>query len=185
MGLDVSGMGAAFSNMSAGDALTVASTAFSAMNQISQGNQQKKYADFQANQAMADAQAEREMGQVRADQVRKAGKTQQSEAKASLAAGGVEVGAGTALTIDQEIYQSSEERAMQEILYGKRSGERLEQEAAGFRAAGRNARNTGYTKAIGSVLSSGAEYYKTRAYLGNRAEQPASKVEERGTIRIR
>jgi hypothetical protein len=179
MGLDVSGMGAAFSNMNAVETLTVASTAFSAMNQISQGNQQKKYADFQANQAMADAQAEREAGMVRADQVRKAGKSQQSEAKASLAAGGVEVGAGTALTIDQDIYQSSEERAMQEILYGRRSGERLEQEAAGFRAAGRNARTAGYGRAGASILSSGAAYYNTKKAREVKPEQQPAPIEDR------
>jgi hypothetical protein len=165
--------------------LMIGSTALSAVNQINQGNQQKEFADYQAAQADADAQAEREMGQVRADKVRKAGRAQQSEARAALAAGGMEVGAGTALTIDEKIALSAEEDALQEILYGSRKGARLNQEAQGSRAAGRNARAAGYAGAAGSVLSAGARFYGPGWRTPVGPQQAPAPVEDRIPSMIR
>ena len=134
----------------------VAATAFSAISSIQQGKEAQRAHDFQAAQAQADAQAEREYGQLRAEKVRKAGKAQQSEARAALAASGLEVGAGTPLLIEQTIGRNAEESAMQEILYGSRKGARLDQEAQAERAAGERARAGGYRGAAGSVLRGGA-----------------------------
>lgn len=134
---------------------TIASTAFSAVSQINQGRQEQKFRNYQADQAQADAQAEREVGMIKADKTRKAGRAQQSEARAALAASGVEVGAGTPLLIEGEIARSAEEDALQEMLYGSRKGTRLDTEAQGFRMAGENAAAAGRTKAIGSVLAGG------------------------------
>jgi len=135
----------------------IASSAFSAVSQINQGRQQQKFANYQAEQAQADAQAEREVGMIKADKTRKAGRAQQSEARAALAASGVEVGAGTPLLIEGEIVRSAEEDALQEMLYGSRRGTRLDTEAQASRMAGENAAAAGVRGAVGSVLSTGAQ----------------------------
>lgn len=162
----------------------IASTAVSAVSQIQQGEQKRDYANYQAAQANADADAEREAAQVRAEQIRKAGRRTQSEARASLAASGIEVSGGSAVTIDDKIAYNTEEDALNEILTGTRRGARLDQEAVGARAAGDNARTAGYMGAFGSVLSSGASYYGSgwKGARTVRAQQAPAPVEDR-TIR--
>lgn len=173
--------------------LQVVATAFSAVQSINRGKEQQQFydaqaaeqerraaverqnAEFQAAQADADAVAEREAGEVRASKTRKLGRSQQKEARAALAAAGVEVGAGTPLKIESAIGANAESDALQEILYGTRKGARLDQqagllrqygaqtEAAGAasaglsRQAGENAADKGTADAFGSVFSSGAK----------------------------
>lgn len=146
------------------------STGFQVISAISQGNQkqqqyeaQAQQLDYQNRQAAADAQAEREAGQVRADKVRKAGKLTQSKARAALAASGVAVGAGTPVKIAQEIFQNAESDAQQELLSGNYAGARGDATATGYaisaansRTSGENARTNGYLRAGGSLLSAGS-----------------------------
>lgn len=170
---------------------TIAATAFQAVSSMSQGSQKQDYydaqaqererqaaveqrnAEFQAQQAEADASAERGAATVRADKVRKQGRQQQSEARAALAAAGVEVGAGTPVAIASTIGRNAEEDALNEIMFGARKADRLDQNAAVTRQygadavaagsasadlsrrAGDNAAREGVTSAFGSVLSSG------------------------------
>ena len=119
------------------------STGFQVVSAISQGRQQGAQADWQARQAAADAQASREAGEVRADKVRKAGKLTQSRARTALAGSGVQVGAGSAVTIAQDIYQNAESDAQSELLSGIYGGQRLDSESAGMKIAGDNARTAG------------------------------------------
>lgn len=165
-----------------------AATAFSAISSIQQGQQEKKFANFQAEQANADAQAAREQGQVTAEKIRKAGKFQQAEAVAALAASGVEVTAGTPLRIADEIKKRVEQDAFAEMLTGQRQGTRLDQEAQGFRAAGKNAAARGAQRAVGSVLSAGAEYYgpkwNVKAPVEDRTNPPLNNPSLDRSIRI-
>lgn len=142
--------------MSAGQGLMLAATAFNVASSITRGQEEKSYRNFQAAQASADARAEREYSQIQADKTRRAGKSQQSEARAALAAGGVEVDSGTPLRIYQEIERRSEVDALQQILYGDRKGERLDQEASAQRIAGDRAYAGGIRGAVGSALRGGA-----------------------------
>lgn len=128
------------------------STGMQVVSAIQQGNQQGAMNDYQARQGQADAQAEHEAGEVRADKVRKAGKAQQSEARASLAASGVEVGAGTAVKIVQDIGRNAEEDAQQQLLQGLRTAARLDSEAQASTIAGSNARTSGYMRAGGALF---------------------------------
>lgn len=157
--------------MSAFELFQIGATAFSAISQISQGQQQQQYHEFQAAQAAADAQAEREAGQVRAQKTRRAGRYQQSEARASLAASGVEIGAGTPMLIETEIDRRTEADALQDILLGSRRGSRLDQESQLQDRAGGNALAAGYAGGFRSVLAGGAEMIKPgwrRAPVENR-----------------
>lgn len=132
-----------------------------------EGAQRRQMGEFQAQQAEADAVAEREAGEVRASKVRRQGKSTQSEAKAALAASGVEVGAGTPVRIAGEIARRVETDAAEEILLGTRKGRRLDQDAQLFRQGGERAYTAGQSaadstrvSAFGSVLKGGAEIAK-------------------------
>ena len=132
--------------------LSMISTAVSVISSLSQASQKQDYYDYQAEQARADAQAEREAADVRAEKIRKLGTKQQSEAKAALAGAGVEVGAGTPVRIAQQIQKNAEEDARQELLYGERQAKRLEASADGYLIAGDNAMDAGMLRAGGSLL---------------------------------
>jgi len=139
-------------------ALSIFSTAVSVFSSLSQASQKQDYYDYQADQARADAQAEREAADVRADKIRKMGTKQQSEAKAALAGAGVEVGAGTPVRIAQQIQKNAEEDAQNESLYGQRKGQIKESEAQSYQIAGENAMNEGYMRAGGSLLAGWQEH---------------------------
>lgn len=150
----------------------LAASAFKAVSAIQEGKQQQAFYNYQSEQQAADANAEREAGQVRAEKARKAGRYQQSEARASLAASGVEVSAGTPEKIQTAITRTTEEDALQEILYGNRKGTRLDQESALSREAGKRAVTTSQRSAFGSLLAGGA------AVKGGWTQAPAP-VEDR------
>lgn len=134
--------------------LMAVSTGLQVVGQLSQGSQQQDWAEYQAEQARADAQASREEGEVRAERVRRLGHRQQSEARAALAASGVEVDAGTAVRIDQQIGRDTEADAQQELLSGIRRGQRYEQDAAASEIQGSNAM-TRSVLAAGGTLATG------------------------------
>lgn len=108
-----------------------------------QGREREQAGNFMAEQARADAIAEREAAEVKAQKVRKAGAATQSSAKASLAASGVVATAGTAVKIQETIGRRSDEDALNEILYGERKAERLEQDADLAKLSGQRARAAG------------------------------------------
>ena len=96
----------------------LAGAALGAYGQIQQGKQAEAMGDYQQQQAMADANAERGAAEVEADLIRKAARRQVSAANAALAASGVEVsGEGTALDISKDIYESANRDAAMAI-YG-------------------------------------------------------------------
>lgn len=83
--------------------------------QVQQSREQSKWQQYQADQAEADALAERDAAKVRAEQIRAMGEKQRSTAVASMAASGIETtGQGSALTIQDQIMKDSEYDALQE-----------------------------------------------------------------------
>lgn len=162
---------------------TIGAGALGAADKITQGGQAKDFADYQAAQLNADAQAEREMGIVRAGQVRKTAARTRSEARAAYAGSGVDVSVGSALRTDQQIGQDAEMDALNEILYGSRKGERLDQEAALKRIAGSNAKAEGFMGAAGSILSAGASLTKP-GWKHTQAPAPVYDATPDGIVRI-
>lgn len=163
--------------------LMVGATAYNAVSQVKAGKEKQAAYDYQAQQASADAQAEREQGQVNAELTRRQGRVQRSQAKADLAASGVEVTGGTAVRIDQTIARNTEADALNQILYGTRKGARLDQTSGLDTQAGKLAYTSGVRGAVGSVLSGGAQIasgWKT----GVRPQQPPAPVEDRSIVRI-
>lgn len=137
----------------------VASSVLAAGGAVAAGQQQKKMANYQANQAEADAEASRAAAKVEAERIRKAGREQASQANAALAGSGVETGAGTALRITSDITGDAEQDAYQTILNGTNQGARLSSQAQADRISGRNSATSGYINAGSSLLAAGGTSY--------------------------
>ncbi len=129
-----------------------AAAAVGAYASIQSAEQQKDWNEYQGKQAEADAKAEKSAAEVHAEKIRKLARIQASEANASLAGSGVEVGEGTALNINKEIYANAEEDAVMTIFGGSDRAARGNAEAAGYRLKGSQAQQAGYLNATSTIL---------------------------------
>lgn len=147
-----------------------ASAAYSAYSSVQQGKQAELNADAQSEQAQLDADNAASAARVQADRIRKMARIQAGEANAALAASGVEVGEGSALNINQEIYGNAEEDAVMTILNGENQRKRGYVDADNTALYGRQQRAAANSQAIGSVLSAGAQagMWKASAKNGNK-----------------
>ena len=132
-------------------------TVLSAYSAYQQGENQKDWADYQAKQAEADAKAEKSAAEVQAEKIRKMSRIQAGEATASIAGSGVDVGEGTALNINKDIYANAEEDAVMTVFGGSDRAARGNAEAAGYRLKGEQAQTAGYLNAASSVLAGGVQ----------------------------
>jgi hypothetical protein len=142
----------------------LASAAVGAGSAIYQGQQQKEFANYQADQAEADAAAEKGAAQVRAERIRSIARKTRGTARADLAAAGVNVGEGTPLLIEQDIIKRGEEDAILGIYDGDDAARRLRAQAQGLRIQGQQAQTAGYINAGSSALAAGANYSGWRGY---------------------
>lgn len=133
-----------------------AGSAISALGQIQQGKAQQKAYEEQAQQAVNEGAYRADAAKAQAEKIRKAGRAQVGEARASLAASGVKLGDGTALEVEGDITRNSEEDALSALLSGKRSTDAAQQEAKLLNRAGSNAVTNSIYGAAGTVLSTGA-----------------------------
>jgi hypothetical protein len=137
-------------------ALTAFSTGVSILGKQHAANGESSALKYQADQATADADAERGAAQVQAIKIRKAGRAQQSQARAALAASGVDVGVGTANTINEQIMKNTEEDALTAILNGNYGAQRKLAQAQGYRTEAENVKNTSKINTLTSALAGGA-----------------------------
>lgn len=150
-----------------------AAAAVGAYASVQSAEQQKDWNEYQGKQAEADAKAEKSAAEVHAEKIRKLARIQASEANASLAGSGVEVGEGTALNINKEIYANAEEDAVMTIFGGADRAARGNAQATGYRIKGSQAQQAGYLNATSSILgvvSTAAKGWKT----GTNATTPAA-----------
>lgn len=138
---------------------TLAATAYSVDSTLKAGKQAQLNANAQAEQAAADANTERSAAIVQAERIRKLARIQAGEANASLAGSGVEVDAGTAVNINEEITRNSEEDAALTIFGGSNKAQRLNADASNYKLAGNQARNASYSQAASTVLAGGTSAY--------------------------
>ena len=145
-------------------AAAVASAVASGYSQYQQGQSQKKWGDYQANQAQADANAERSLAEVEAGRIREAARKQRGGAKAALAASGIDVNEGISSKIDKEIVAGGEHDAMLAIFGGVDAQKRGYAQASALRSQGRQAATAGRiglgTSLLGAA-SSGYSSYKS------------------------
>lgn len=166
--------------MSAVTAATVAAyaaaaaAAVGAYSAYENGQQQKKLGEsqnewnqYQANQAVADSNAEKSAAEVHADKIRKMARIQAGEANASLAGSGVEVGEGTAMNINKDIYANAEEDAVATIFGGVDRSKRGINQAAGYRASGEQAQISGNAAARAGTLNAASSVLGAAGSYGN------------------
>ena len=132
-------------------------TVYSVYSTQQSGKQASLNADAQSDQAKLDADTAASAAVVQADRIRRLARNQSSEANAALAASGVEVGAGTAININEEITSNAEEDAALTIFNGRNQGARLDTEAANYSLASKQARGNANSQSVGTVLSAGAQ----------------------------
>ncbi|MBM5460288.1 hypothetical protein H8F21_22240 [Pseudomonas sp. P66] len=149
-------------------AAMAASTAFSVYSTVQQGKQAQLNADAQSEQAQIDADNAASAAKVQADRIRKMARNQSGEARAALAASGVDVGEGTALNINEEIYGNAEEDAVMTILNGENQRKRGYTDASNMSLYGKQQRSAANSQAIGSVLNAGAQVGMWKASAAGR-----------------
>lgn len=138
-------------------AAMAAATVYSVYSTQQSGKQAQLNANAQADQAQSDADTAASAAVVQADRIRRLARNQASEANASLAASGVETGAGTAININQEIIGNAEQDAALTIFNGQNQKARGYTDASNYSLAGSQARSNANSQSIGTVLSAGAQ----------------------------
>jgi Iap family predicted aminopeptidase len=138
----------------------LASAAVGTTAAVRSGQQQKKFNNYQAKQAEADADAEKGAAAVRADSIRKLARMKSGEATAQMGAAGVDVGEGTALRINEDIIYSGEMDALTGVDDSLDAASRLRAEAKTLRLQGSQAQTAGYATATSTALAAGSNYGK-------------------------
>lgn len=137
-------------------AMMALSTGLSISGQLAKGQADRAAAKAEARAAENLAAQARDAAVQEAMQIRKAGERTRGAARAALAASGIDVNSGTAITIEDEIGSSSEISAYRKLLTGDREATSLQDKAAIARARGKNAMSASI---LGSV-STGLQGWK-------------------------
>lgn len=137
-----------------------ATTALSAGAAIYQGEQAKATADVNAEMQRRQGEQEKDAAIAQVAKIRKAQQYAIGQANAATAASGAAIGEGSALKVNQSIYQNSEEDAYNFLLTGTRRKQYADDQAMITSWQGNNARTAGYINAGASVLSGGAKIAK-------------------------
>lgn len=126
------------------------STGVSIAGQLAQGLAARKAANAQAKAEELQAAQTLQAAQDEALRIRKAGERATGAARAQLAASGIDVNSGSALTIEDDITGNVESDAYNVLLTGDRRSTALRNSAAMSRAAGRQAM---FSSVLGSVTT--------------------------------
>ncbi|EBY6473955.1 hypothetical protein QF52_003346 [Salmonella enterica subsp. enterica] len=140
-----------------GTGLAIAAGAMSAATSVLGGIQQSKANKAQASQARNQAADAESSARVQAEKIRNAALSQASEANASYAGSGVEVGEGSALKITSDIVGKGEHDAWSTIYSGENTARQLRNQANQYDSAAKNALIAGGMGAGTSILSTGAK----------------------------
>ncbi|MNJ17907.1 hypothetical protein D3C77_121980 [compost metagenome] len=138
-------------------AAMAAATAYSVYTTQQSGKQAQLNANAQSEQSQLDADAAASAATVQADRIRRLARNQASQANAALAASGVEVGEGTALNINEDIYANAEEDAALTIFNAQEAKKRGYADASNLALGGKQARQAANAQSIGTVLQTGAQ----------------------------
>lgn len=138
----------------------VASTVVAAGSAIYTGVQAQNAADTNAELARRQGVQDADAAIAQADKIRKAARAQAGAANAALAGSGVSVGDGTAVRINEQIYQDSEQDAYNTLLTGSRAQRTANNQANVLTEQGNSAMVSGALNAGSSLLAGGATYAK-------------------------
>jgi hypothetical protein len=132
------------------------STGVSVVGQLQQGQALKQAANAEARNAENLAAQTRDAAMQEAKRIRLAGDRTRGAARAQLAASGIDVNSGTAVTIEDDIGTNSELDAYNTLLTGDRKATSLQDSAAISRARGKNA----VTSSMLGSVSTGLQGWK-------------------------
>lgn len=133
-------------------ALLIGSTAGTAISIKQQGD----LADFQESQARANADAEQQAGELRAEKTRERALRIAASARATLAASGVNIDSVTGNLINKDILERGEQDAFIQTLNAKDRATALRQQADIFNLQGDQSFVSGVTDLADSAISTGA-----------------------------
>lgn len=150
-----------------GTALSTTATLYA---QDTSKKQAEATAQYQADQAAADARAAQGQAQVDAEAIRKDAKRQRATAVAQAAAAGVDVNSPTALKIDETITKNAETDAYMTILNGDNYAAKLNQQGEAAKISGENASSASNTAMVGSLLSGATNVYNQSQSAWKRAQ---------------
>lgn len=148
------GLDAFLSTLSPAQGLNIASTAFNIFGGSQKASGEAALYDYEAGKASERAGVERGLGEVRAARMRKAGKSDVSQAHASYAASGVDVGSGSVQEVEGELSRRIELDSLSAMLEGRYRGYAEDTKASQFKAAADNTRR-GRAFSVGSSLLGG------------------------------
>lgn len=137
--------------------LAIAATAVSAGSSVMSGVQQRSMNRFQAEQAEADADAEKGAAIVRAEKIRKHTQSRAASARAALAANGASLDSESATLINNDIVKRGEEDAITGINDSLDAASRLRTSASTLRRAGNQALVAGIANAGSTVLRANSQ----------------------------
>lgn len=130
------------------------------------GQTEKRFANYEAAQGQADAQAEKGDAQVEADRLRKVGAQATAEANAALAGSGQNVGSAGALQINKRITAGANEDAYFALLGGANRATKLNTQSQLTKARGKagaqGATMSAFGQAIGGTAQGWQSYRATK-----------------------
>jgi hypothetical protein len=140
----------------------LASAGVGAVGAIQQGQAASKQAKFQSTVMQQQAERERQIAEAKEADYRRDQNRLMAERRAASGATGVEMGTGSPLLATEDFARESELNALRIRNGGEVNAGRLEQQAALYRTAGKNAKTGSYFRAGASLLtgvSSGADLW--------------------------
>lgn len=140
-------------------AATAASTLLSMQGQQQSAENQAAWANYNAAQTEADADAMQSAAIVEAGKIRKQAKAVRGEATAAMAGSGVDVNSGTAVQIDKNIVQGSEEDSWLAAFNGTANANRLRTQAHADRISAGQTMSANATNQQATLLSSAGSMY--------------------------
>lgn len=117
--------------------------------------QQQELADFQAEQATANAETAQQAGEIAAEKTRERARKVAAAARASLAASGIDIGSPSAELINKDILERGEKDAFVQTADAGDRASRLRQQADVFSLRGAQAPIAGATQIGQTVISTG------------------------------
>lgn len=163
------------------DKMILAGGAMDAIGKLTGAVSTRQFANAQADQLMADADATRGLAGVTGNKIRRAGAMTRKSARAAYGASGVAVDSGSALAVQEDIDRRASEDALTELLSGGYRAASMEATARSRRVAGRNAMVAGFGSMGKSLLSSASDQAKANAEVDRwRRAQARSQAQIQG-----
>jgi len=130
----------------------LAAGALKSIGAVVEGSGAASYYRYQSRQAASDAEAERQMGAVRANLIRKAGRQVSNEATAQQGASGSSVYSGSAMAVQSRINEGVAHDALTELYAGAARGRVLDANAANYKTQAGRAFASGASAGASSLL---------------------------------